>query len=140
MKTRLARLLFGSAASVMLATALLLPTMNSGASATTTTTTTCNPTGSHQNAGMAGSGSTYWGWCKANGGYVNYQVQLVCPDPGGGTTPSASGTGGELYTVSETCWFGDKPCWYNLSNSNGSKYPAQYWQPNFDPWACNPNF
>jgi hypothetical protein len=137
MKSRLARLLYLSAASAALAAGLLVPATNSAASAAATTT--CIPNGAHPNAGMAGGGSTYWGWCKTNGGYVNYRVQLVCPDPGGGVTGWASATGGEVYTVSETCWFGDKPCWYNLWNSNGHNYFGLYWS-SWDPFACNPNF
>ena len=60
------------------------------------------------NAGVASSGSTYWGWCHPNGGYVYYRLTVLCPNGwGGGTTAWASGSGyGAIYTNSETCWFG----------------------------------
>lgn len=58
------------------------------------------------NSGVTGNGgSTYWGWCRANGGYVRFRMTLDCPYGGGGTTAWASGSGDvTVYTEPETCW------------------------------------
>jgi hypothetical protein len=68
------------------------------------------------NAGVAGNGSTYWGWCHTGGGYVRYRVTIECPLGGGGTTAWASGQGGTVYTESETCWFGQQLSGYSIEN------------------------
>jgi hypothetical protein len=91
------------------------------AAASATTTTTCNSS----NSGWAGGGSTYWGWCKTGGGYVHYEFILNCP-AGGGGSGWGSGTGGEVYTPSQTCWFGARPNSWEIYNANGSYFGGHF--------------
>lgn len=90
------------------ATSAALPTATAQANTSCNYNST-NPASNSGNSGIAERGSTYWGWCHTNGGSVRYNLWIHCPNGlvgGGGFTAYASGTGGTVYTESETCWFG----------------------------------
>src|SRR5262245_58441024 len=54
--------------------------------------------------------STYYGWCRAGGGFVRFRLIERCPSGGGGASAWASGSGDvTVYTEEEICWFGQSP-------------------------------
>lgn len=64
----------------------------------------------HDSGVASDGGSTYWGWCHPNGGFVRFKLTIICPG-GWGSSQSdwASGSGyGTIYTNSLTCWFGNQ--------------------------------